>query len=153
MTAEQFVYYINNISDSIIDEAIKSGRQKNRKKRIVIAASICTILLLCTVKVISNYTDIGQNIDSTAPPCVHYNNDTYIYHGKIVYELPESATYISETTYKTHFPLENNYESNREGRIYLDKSSSDIVYFQWKEWNEIEYGREPYLIMEIAKED
>ena len=96
-------------------------------------------------------TNVGldETMDYAAPAHFYLDGKGYIYHGKLVYELPDGFEYIGDVINVGNTFSGKDFEGNVDGKIYMSESVSDFAYFSWAEWDEDVDGPAPFLKLEL----
>lgn len=85
---------------------------------------------------------------SARPVTIYYNGHIYSHDGYITYDLPDDFDFIGETNNVGNSSKTEDFAANEDGYLYKSIENDELIYFQWKEWDEaIDGGEEPYLLL------
>lgn len=157
--SEEILYSMGQIPDEMIAEAMNSSGNRHRmilRRTAAIAASICLIVTGIVAAVIyrnSQVTATNENIMAGGPALfVYYEGHYYFYRGYYDKALPEGYEYAGQTNNIGMNTPEHNLDSNKYGRIYVNETVPDVIYFRWNSWDEeFEEKPEPYLILRLEE--
>lgn len=116
------------------------------------------VVVACMVLILSiGHTDFKHKASSAddmtsfgeAPSHFYLNDNCYLYHGGLVYSLPDGFELVGEVKNVGDAFSGIDFEGNIEGYIYMNPSLDGIAYFKDKKWDETVDGQQPYLEMDI----
>ena len=84
---------------------------------------------------------------------VYLDGNGFFHNGKLSYELPEGYEYAGDVINVGNTFSGKDFEGNVDGKIYLDESVTDTVYFSWAEWDEEKDGPPPFLKLEFDEKN
>ena len=90
---------------------------------------------------------ISNEPGSARPVTIYFAGHIYSHDGYITYDLPDGFDFIGETNNVGNSPKIENFAANEDGYLYKSIENDELIYFQWKEWDEsVDGGKEPYLL-------
>ncbi len=147
--SEKILISLGKLSDEMIEEAITASGAECKKiwrKFIPAAASLFLIITGIIVMIVcrnSQGIGIGVNPDNSQiastdiflNPCdnslyVYYEGIDYVYYGYCSNVLPEGFEYAGRANNIGENIPEHSFDSNYDGRIYINESKSDVIYFR-----------------------
>lgn len=91
---------------------------------------------------------ISNEPGSDRPVTIYYGGHIYSHGGYITYDLPDGFDFIGETNNVGNSSKTENFAANEDGYLYKSIEDDELIYFQWKEWDEsVDGGKEPYLLL------
>lgn len=84
---------------------------------------------------------------------VYLDGNGFFHNGKLSYELPDGYKYAGDVINVGNIFSGKDFEGNVDGKIYLDESVTDTVYFSWAEWDEEKDGPPPFLKLELDEKN
>lgn len=134
--------YIEVISKGSVEKMIHFIK---RVLSVCFVLSVC-IFVGCTVQ--TQDSSYNNEPGSARPVTTYYSGYIYSHDGHITYDIPDGFDFIGETNNVGNSPKTEDFAANEDGYLYKNIEDDELIYFQWKEWDEsVDGGEEPYLLL------
>lgn len=121
------------------------------KKKTIRVFSLCIVAGLIGLIILLDHSNDKDSALHAVPVCAYYQDRLYIYHGKLVHSLPCDFFLIGETDEVPVADIDEDFDSNESGYIYINEDPSNGIYFRWKNWVGSGDEKEPYLFLAPKK--
>lgn len=83
------------------------------------------------------------------PIMAQYEGKFYFFRGKLTKAVPEGYEYLGKINCVDTHSIEKDLDGNEEGYLYKNDGESDLLCFEYKEWDEELNGKKaPILFLE-----